>query len=184
MGAVGLQCSGRYAALVKNGIGGTLDKPCANDWGYQLYCNHPDVTAWNSVAWDLFTRVRRAWNETVRQGFTIPPEVHEYVTNLERDYCTTGPDGQCVEYKLPSGSWWNINENVGAATTIARWCARAACALELLDHVRGIRPPVEETPQHKPPWEGLGAAVGSLPMLALAVFALWMITRQRNRGGW
>ncbi len=184
LGATEIQCTGRYAHLINNGIGGTLDKPCANDWGVQLYCNQPDVTAWNSVAWDLFMRVRRSWNEAANQGIQVPPQVREYITNLEKDYCETGPDGTCAVYKLPSGSWWNINENVGAATAIARWCARAACALELLDNVRGIKPPVEDTPQHTPPWGGLGAAVGSLPMLALAAFAIWMISRRRGRGSW
>jgi len=165
---------------VKNGIGGTLDQPCANAAGWQFYCNSSDVQAWAAVAWELFTRVRTAWNDTARTGFQIPQSVTDYVTALEKDYCEPGPDGQCAVYKLPQGNWYDVAENAAAAAAHARWCSRAACALELLDNVRGTKPPIETTPEHVP-WlpdlPSLGG--GALPMLALAALALWLISRRR-----
>ena len=177
-GAIEAQCSGRYAALVNNGIGGTINQPCANAAGVQLYCNDADVAAWNGVAWDLFGRVRRAWNDTASAGFQIPPLVKEYITALENDFCESGPDGVCVTYKLPQGSWFNIAENATAATAIMRWCSRAACALELLDQVRGIKPPLETTPEHVPLLPGM-PGFGGLSMLAIVALAFFFLSRRR-----
>jgi hypothetical protein len=139
-----MKCTGKYKDLVKNGLGGTLDKPCANALNIQIYCNQPDVDAWNAVAWDLFKRVRHEWNVT-NKAVTIPVEVADYITALDNDYCETDSDGQCVKYRLPESSWYDVNWNATAATTIARWCSRATCALEILENVRGWQAPVEPT---------------------------------------
>jgi hypothetical protein len=139
-----MRCTGKYKDLVKNGLGGTLDKPCANALNIQIYCNQPDVDAWNAVAWDLFKRVRHEWNVT-NKAVTIPVEVADYITALDNDYCETDSDGQCVKYRLPESSWYDVNWNATAATTIARWCSRATCALEILENVRGWQAPVEPT---------------------------------------
>ena len=139
-----MKCTGKYKDLVKNGLGGTLDKPCANALNIQIYCNQPDVDAWNAVAWDLFKRVRHEWNVT-NKAVTIPVEVADYITALDNDYCETDSDGQCVKYRLPESSWYDVNWNATAATSIARWCSRATCALEILENVRGWQAPVEPT---------------------------------------
>jgi len=137
-------CTGKYKDLVKNGLGGTLDKPCANALNVQIYCNQPDVDAWNAIAWDLFKRVRHEWNVT-NKAVAIPVEVADYITALENDYCESDEGGQCVKYLLPESSWYDNNWNATAATTIARWCSRATCALEILENVRGWQAPVEPT---------------------------------------
>jgi hypothetical protein len=142
-----MKCTGKYKDLVKSGLGGTLDKPCANALNVQIYCNQPDVDAWNAVAWDLFKRVRHEWNVT-NKAVTIPIEVADYITALDNDYCETNSDGQCVTYKLPESSWYDVNWNATAATTIARWCSRATCALEILENVRGWQAPVEPTQEN------------------------------------
>ena len=139
-----MKCTGKYKDLVKNGLGGTLDKPCANALNVQVYCNQPDVDAWNAVAWDLFKRVRHEWNVT-NKAVAIPVEVADYITALENDYCESDEGGQCVKYLLPESSWYDYNWNATAATTIARWCSRATCALEILENVRGWQAPVEPT---------------------------------------
>lgn len=132
-------CTGKYKALVTNGIGGTLDRPCG------AYCNSADVEAWRTAAEDMFARVRRAWNQTAPYH-TIPKATVDYIAALENDYCTTGPDGLCVTSKLPESSWYNITTNLKASLEIARWMSRGACALELLDQARG-----QELPQELPP---------------------------------
>lgn len=139
-----MKCTGKYKDLVKNGLGGTLDKPCANALNIQIYCNQPDVDAWNAVAWDLFKRVRHEWNVTIK-AVAIPVEVADYITALDNDYCETDSDGQCVTYRLPESSWYDVNLNATAAVTIARWCSRATCALEILENVRGWEAPIEPT---------------------------------------
>lgn len=139
-----MKCTGKYKNLVKNGFGGTLDKPCANALNVQIYCNQPDVDAWNALAWDLFKRVRHEWNVT-NKAVAIPVEVADYITALENDYCEADSDGQCIKYKLPESSWYDINWNATAAVTIARWCSRATCALEILENIRGWQAPVEPT---------------------------------------
>jgi hypothetical protein len=167
-----LECTGRYNGLVRNGIGGSLDQPCANSLGVQLYCNQTDVDAWNDTAFGLYVRVRSEWNATAK-AHTIPPEVEQYVTSLETDYCTPNAEGQCETYWLPESSWWDTAWNSQASALIAKWCARAACALELLDNVRNIEAPIESTQQNAELdehlakgagklGEGLGEAIGGL----------------------
>ena len=39
-----LECTGRYRELVKNGIGGTLERPCTG-----LGCGREDVEAWRGA---------------------------------------------------------------------------------------------------------------------------------------
>lgn len=162
-----LECTGRYNGLVRNGLGGTLDKPCANTWGVQLYCDAADVDAWGSTAEELFHRLRGQWNATVKTA-AIPPEVEAYITQIESDYCTSDADGVCTKYWLPESSWWDSGWNAKAAGTIAKWCSRVACALELLDNVRGIEGPVEATSQNSGIGldenisEGLGKAIGEV----------------------
>lgn len=172
-----ISCTGRYAALVNNGIGGTLDQPCANAAGWQLYCNEPDVEAWHATAWDLFVRVRRAWNVTVAEVGAVPPLVKEFVTALEVDYGTSSADGT-ITTKLPGASFWNPTENAKASSVIAHWCSRAACALELLENVRGVRGPVESTPEHVPIIPGFG--LGGISMVLLVGVALWVMSRGRR----
>lgn len=137
-------CTGKYSALVTNGIGGTLDMPCS------LYCNSADVAAWRTAAEDMFRKVRSAWNATAKDH-AIPQAVIDYVTAFEADYCNADPNGQCVQYKLPEGSWYDITENLKASVAIAKWISRGACALELLDQVRGSSLPVEAPPKPPPP---------------------------------
>ena len=179
MGAIEAACTGKYADLVKNGIGGTLNQPCSNAAGLQLYCNEPDVTAWHARAWDLFTRVRRAWNLAVDEARgPIPPLVRQYIEALERDYGDVAPDGT-ITVKLPGASLWNPSANATAAAAVAGWCSRAACALELLDGVRGVSPPVETTPEHQPWLPGL-PGFGGISLVVLAAVALWLLARQRR----
>jgi hypothetical protein len=156
-----LQCTGRYDELVNNGIGGTLDKPCSNAWGIQLYCNDTDVETWLATAASLFTRVRAEWNATAKEGKVIPPEVVNFVTQLENDYCKTS-DGYCETFWLPESSWYDVVWNTKAAATIAKWCARAACALELLDNVRAIEAPIESAPENTDVSEDLAEGLGGL----------------------
>lgn len=156
-----LECTGRYNGLVRNGFGGNLDRPCANDWDLQLYCNTADVDTWNDTAATLFTRVRAEWNATAKQ-MAIPPEVENYITQLEKDYCTNDSEGYCEKYWLPESSWWDIAWNAQAAVTIAKWCARAACALELLDNVRDIESPIESTQENTEIVEEIAEGIGAV----------------------
>lgn len=160
-----LMCTGRYQDLARNGLGGSVDSPCSNNLGFQVYCNQPDVDAWTATAWDLWKRVRAKWNDTFAV-VTIPPEIVDYITSLEKDYCTAGSDGQCETYLLPESSWYNINWNAQAAATISKWCARAACALELLDNARGIEGPKEQTQENtdvaSDVVENVGDAIGGI----------------------
>jgi hypothetical protein len=142
-----LTCTGRYSGLARNGIGGNLNKPCGNDWDIQLYCNQADVDAWRTTAESLFHRVRAEWNATAK-AHTIPTEVATYITQMENEYCSADADGLCVKYWLPESSWWDVNWNAQASSAIAKWCARAACALELLDNVRDIQGPIEATQEN------------------------------------
>lgn len=143
-GALEATCTGKYSSQVTNGIGGTLDMPCS------MYCNSADVAAWRTAAEDMFRKVRSAWNTTAKET-AIPQVVIDYVTAFERDYCNATPEGQCVQYKLPEGSWYDITANLQASTAIARWMSRGACALELLEQVRGSTIPVEAPPKPPPP---------------------------------
>lgn len=156
-----MKCTGKYKDLVKNGFGGTLDKPCANAMNVQIYCNQPDVDAWNATAWDLFNRVRHDWNIT-NKAVAIPVEVVDYITALENDYCVTDSDGQCITFKLPESSWYDVNWNATASVTIAKWCARATCAIELLDNVRGWQAPVEPTQDNTDLPEDVAAGIGGV----------------------
>jgi|JI9StandDraft_1071089.scaffolds.fasta_scaffold14773_4 hypothetical protein len=164
-----LECTGRYNDLVRNGIGGNLNKVCANDWDIQLYCNQPDVDTWNAAATSLFHRVRAEWNATAKE-MVIPPEVVNYITQLEKDYCTTDSEGYCEKFWLPESSWYDVSWNAQAAATIAKWCARAACALELLDNVRNVEAPLESGQENtelpEAVAEGLGDLAGGLGGLA------------------
>lgn len=160
-----LMCTGRYKDLARNGFGGSVASPCANNYGLQIYCNQPDVDSWNAVAWDLYRRVRAAWNDTNRD-VVIPTEIVDYITTLENDFCEQDSDGQCVKYLLPESSWYNVNWNAQAAATISKWCARAACALELLDNARNIQGPVEEVQENSEIAsdlaKGVGGAIGGI----------------------
>lgn len=159
-----LQCTGKYNGLARNGLGGSIDQPCANDLGIQIYCNAPDVDAWEATAWELKKRVRAEWNATVKSGKPIPDQVTNYITQLENDYCEADAEGSCVTYKLPTSSWYDINYNAQAAVIYSKWCSRAACALEILDNVREIEGPVEGTQTNTDTGlgEGLGDALGGI----------------------
>lgn len=160
-----------------------MNAPCGTGVMGYSYCNDADVTAWNSVAWDLFKRVRTAWNDTVGKGHAIPPVVKAYIESLEQDYCEAGPDGVCKVYKLPTGSWLDIQKNMSDATAIARWCSRAACSLELLDNVQGIKPPLEQTPVVEPFFPSL-QGFGSFSMLALVAVAFFLLSRSGKTRRW
>src|SRR5688572_20225426 len=156
-----LQCTGRHNGLVRNGLGGSLDQPCANNLGVQLYCNQADVDAWNDTAYGLFVRVRADWNFTNKMA-SIPPEVEHYVTLLEKDYCTPNSEGHCETYWLPESSWYDVAWNAQASAIIAKWCARAACAIELLENVRNVEGPVESAQQNAELDEHLAKGAGEL----------------------
>jgi len=129
----------------------------------------------------LFGKVRSAWNYTVGQGATIPPAVKAYIVALENDYCDASDKGVCVTYKLPSSSWWNLEANAKASLAIARWCARAACALELLDKVmKGGGLPVEAPPKPDPSIDvpKVAAAIGWLPYVAGAALVVLLLARR------
>ena len=61
-------------------------------------------------------------------------------------------------------------ENAEAATTISRWCSRAACALELIENARGVKGPVENAQQNKP-WTP-GSSVVTVALVVLGGAAL------------
>lgn len=169
-------CTGKYNALVNNGAGGNLDKPCKGELGVQLYCNQGDADAWIITADALFAKVRSTWNFVVGKGATIPPAVRVYITALERDYCEADDKGVCVTYKLPTSSWWNVEQNSRTSLEIARWCSRAACALELLDMVGSGGLPVETPPNPKPSID-LPGMTGWLPWAAGAALLLLFLRR-------
>jgi len=175
-GAIESTCTGKYKGLVRNGVGGHLDKPCANAADIQLYCNQADADAWMVTADDLFNKVRSAWNQTGGGGFRIPTPVREYITALQRDYCEADDKGVCTKFKLPGSSWWDVAANSAASVTIAKWCNRAACALELLDQVRGGGGLPVEVPQENDPI--LPGGWGSLPLLAGAALLLLVVMRR------
>ena len=169
-----MECTGRYNSLVRNGLGGTIDKPCANSWNLQFYCDKTDVEAWLNTAETLKARLRAEWNDTARR-FVIPPEVVNYVTNVENEYCDSDEYGVCTKKWLPEPSWIDTGWNQTASATIAKWCARSACALEILDNVRNLEGPVEAAQQNSEPeldehiakgigalGEGLGEALGEV----------------------
>lgn len=164
-GALEATCSGKYKDLVRNGKGGYLDKPCANESDSQWYCNQSDADAWMITADDLFAKVRSAWNQTAGGGFVIPAPIKAYIVALETDYCDADDKGVCVTFKLPASSWYDVNHNAKASIAIAKWCSRAACALELLDQVRGgAGLPVEQQQKNTP----------TPPLLGLGSTAMWI----------
>ena len=156
-----LTCTGKYDQLARNGLGGNVDAPCANNLGIQLYCNAPDVDAWSAKSWELFNRVRREWNDAI-QRVEIPPEVRNYVEGLEKDYCHADETGKCVTFLLPESSWWDVNHNAQAAAIHASWCSRAACALELLDKIREFQGPTESGQENSDVLDEVGDGLGGL----------------------
>ena len=154
-----LECTGRYKDLVTNGIGGTLEHPCTTT---RLgLCGREDVEAWRGAAEELRRRVHERWTQSPK----LPPDVFAYLVALEGEFCTAESDGLCVRSRFPEASWWNLRHNADAAASIARWCARAACGLELLDRAATrVRSAVEAT---SPP-PVFHAEVAALAKLAAA----------------
>lgn len=134
-----LACTGKYNNLVVAGAA-DIKKPCAGMLGVELYCNQSDTDAWHIQADNLFDKYRQSWNATVKvvdaRGTLIPDSVRQYATSIERDYCTADENWNCTEYLLPTGSWWNVNENNRDVQALVKFCQKCACILELLDTVR------------------------------------------------
>lgn len=146
----------------------------------QLYCNDVDTNAWRDTAATLKARVRAAWNDAARRG-VIPPEIYEFVTLLEKEYCDADADGVCQVYHLPEASIHPIlgfGRNAAACSQISAWCQRAACAVELLDQVRGFKGPAIPVPPKGPdliPGGNWGLWIG-IGLVAVVVLGL------RSRG--
>lgn len=151
-----------YDELVVNGVGGTLDNPCAGSTTF-LVCAYSATAAWASAATRMLARVQRRVSDVAARS-TIPAHLLRQIARLEADWRALpeprflrGPSQQAAE----SAAW-------------AAWMSQGAAALRALDAVPGAPPPPEpETAPTGPraPAVSTLAVVGFLGLAVLASIA-------------
>lgn len=120
-------CGSKYLHLVRNGQGGDLDQPCANSWlGAEFYCNQEDVRLWGQQVAYIDTLIRTG---LARLRATNPAAEVNVAAAVARWRMQT--------LLISQGSFWNLQDNLAAATKLAKICADGACTLELLDNALG-----------------------------------------------
>lgn len=72
-----MACGERYRHLIKNAIGGTVDRPC------NVYCNAGDAQSWKQAALTLADRVGLQWETLVRAEVSPPSDLQINLTDYE-----------------------------------------------------------------------------------------------------